>query len=85
MGIMRSDTFILVDGPCIVCNGSLAAAVAAHEARARDDTNAVLTAVCTQMPQQGQGRGGGAGSRGSAHSVTRMIVSPADGKLHAYV
>jgi hypothetical protein len=82
MAIMRSETFILVDGPAVVSNAQLGAAIAAHTARNRADTNAIMTLLMKRLPAE---PAAASAVRGDARSLTRVVLNPVDGKLHAYV
>lgn len=89
MGVVRSETFLLLDGPAFLGNASLSQAIAGHNGRNKQDTNAIMTLVAkrahnTSLAATSGGVSCGVGSRGSLGSLTRLALSPSDGKLHGY-
>jgi translation initiation factor eIF-2B subunit epsilon len=90
MGFIRSETFILVDGPAVISNASLAQALAGHNARNKVDTNAIMTMVLKKAyntPAAASGSGStscGVGIRGNLKTLTRIALNPIDGKVHGY-
>ena len=82
MGVIRSETFLLVDGPALVSNATLGAAIAAHNARNRADNNAIMTLV---MQRRSSAPASAAAVYGGAATLTKVVLSAVDGKIHGYV
>lgn len=81
MSLIRSDVWLLVDGPGWLTNAHLGAAVASHSARNKADTNAVMTVLLSRLPSEPSAA---AALRGDARRVTRISMTPHDGKIHGY-
>ena len=45
LGIIRAESFIIVDSPIVVSNADLTAAIASHQARAKEDACSILTMI----------------------------------------
>lgn len=80
LGIIRSDTFVLVDGPIITANMRLDGAIASQAARNKDDTNAIITIVCSPASS-----GARLDSRAGVTEQLQLIINPESGQLHSYV
>ena len=85
MGVLRSDSVVLVDGP-VVANFRLGAALAAHAERAKQDSNAILTVLVTQLSTGPDGvsplRSGASG--GPLTEELRLTLNPEDGRIVSY-
>ena len=75
MGVLRSETVILVDG-LVVGNVSLGAALAGHAQRVKADSNTILTVIATPVV---------ASYPPSLCQRLDMAVDAKDGQLWAYV
>jgi hypothetical protein len=76
MGMVRSSSFILLDGPTFISSAPLTTALTSHTERNKVDDNAVITIVMTEtLPHR----------VAQPHTLLKTIISPSDGKLHAFV